>query len=83
MKREFINTYGRFTANVNPYILRSIYKSLTGDTSSSHITDEAAIDQRLKEAVENEDLDLIIDLREANEGQVGKYGTFWSKCNEY
>lgn len=56
--------------NTNPYILRSIYKSLTGDTSSSCTTDEAAIDQRLKEAIENEDLDVFIDLREANEDEL-------------
>lgn len=83
MRREFINAYGCVTANTKPYIFRSIYKSLTGDTSSSDTTDEAAIDQRLKEAIESEDIDLIIDLREANEGRVGKYNTFWSKCNEY
>ena len=65
---------------LKPYILRSIYKSLTGGTSSSDTTDEAAIDQRLKEAIESEDIDLIVDLREANEGRVD---TFWSKCNEY
>ena len=69
--------------NTKQYILRSIYKSLTGNSSSFYTTDEAAINQRLKEAIENEYLDVIIDLREANEGQVGKYNTFWSKCNEY
>ena len=49
-RREFINANGRFTANTNPYILCSIYKSLIGDTSSSRSTDEAAFDQRLKQA---------------------------------
>ena len=83
MRKEFINAYGRFTSSTNPYVLRSIYRHLTGDASGSCTTDEAAIDQRLKEAISHEDLDIIVDLRKLNEGRVGKYDTFWTKCNEY
>ena len=53
-------------STINTKVLRS----LTGDTSL--LVPAAAIIQRLKQAVENEDLDVIIDLREANKGRVGK-----------
>ena len=31
----------------------------------------------------HEDLDIMIDLREGNEGRTGKYEVFWSNCTEY
>ena len=30
MRKEFVNTYGRFTNSTKPVVLRSIYKELTG-----------------------------------------------------
>jgi len=78
MRREFINAYGHFTANTTPYILRSI--SLTGDVYSSRTTDETAIDQRLKQAIENEDLEIYEKhMKEESENMT----LFGGKCNEY
>ena len=83
MRREFVNTYGRFTDSTKPVVLRNIYQELIGDASGSSTTNESTIDQRLKEALLLEDVDILVDLREANEGRLGKYDTFWTKCKEY
>ena len=83
MRKEFVNTYGRFTNSTKPVVLHSIYRELTGDASGSTTSDEAAIDNQLKEALLFEDVDILIDFRELNEGRNSKYDTFWSKCREY
>ena len=83
MRKEFVNTYGRFTNSMKPVVLCSIYKELTWDASGSSTSDEAVIDKRLKEALSFEDVDIIVDLRELNEGRSGKYDIFWTKCKEY
>ena len=83
MKREFVSHYGLLMAGVKPYVLRSLYHELTNDASGSRTSEEADIDERVKEALAAEDLDVIIDLREMNEGRVGKYDIFWEKCTEY
>ena len=83
LKKEFVSTYGHFTANTKPFVLRSIYRELTGDASGASTTNETAIDERLKEAVSHEDIDIIVDLREENEGRTGKYNIFWTNCTEY
>ena len=83
MKKEFVTHYGLFMAGVMPYLLRSIYRELTNDASGSRTTKEEDIDERIKEALSSEDLDIIIDMRELNEGRVAKYDTFWGKCAEF
>ena len=83
MKREFVKTYGRFTNSTKPVVLRSIYRELTGDTSGSATSDEAAIDDWLKEALSFEDVHILVDLRESNKGRNSKYEIFWSECKEY
>ena len=44
---------------------------------------EEDIDARVKEALLTEDLDIIIDLRELNEGRAEKVDVFWEKCSAY
>ena len=83
MKKEFVTHYGLFMPGVKPYLLRSIYRELTNDASGSRTTKEEDIDERIKEALSSEDLDIIIDMRELNEGCVAKYDTFWGKCTEF
>ena len=83
MKREFVNHYGSLMSGTKPYVLRSIYRELTGDASSSRTYDEEQVDLRLKEALDSEDFDIVIDMRELNEGRTAKYDDFWDKCKEY
>lgn len=82
MKREFISHYGSLMSGTKPFVLRSIYRELTGDASSSRTYDEEQVDKRLREALDSEDFDVIIDMRELNEGRTAKYDEFWKKCQE-
>ena len=45
-------------------MLRSIYHELTKDVSVSRTTKEKEVDQRVKEALDSEDMNIIIDLRD-------------------
>ena len=58
---------------VKPYILRSVCRELTSDASGSRTSKEHDINERVKQVLESEDLDVIVDLQEVNEGRVAKY----------
>ena len=83
MKQEFINHYGLLMRGTKPYVLRSIYRELTKDASCSRTAEEEEVDQRVQELLSLEDVDIVVDLRELNEGREAKYELFWTKCSEY
>ena len=83
MKQNFVNMYGRLSKTCRPYMLREIYKELTGDACGARTTDEGELDQRITEALQMEDSDIIIDLRQHNIGRQAKYDVFWGKCSEF
>lgn len=80
MKQEFINHYGLLMSGTKPYVLRSIYRELTKDASCSRMQE---VDQTVQKVLSLEDVDIIVDLREMNEGREAKYELFWTKCSEY
>ena len=83
MRKEFVSAYGHFMNNTKPVVLRDVYRDLTGDSSAANSLTDSEIDSRLKMAVSMEDVDIVVDLRELNEGRKGKYNVFWRKCKEY
>ena len=83
MKQEFYNLIGRVSRNSKPYLLRSIYQSLSGDNSASRTTAEEEIDKRLIEVFSAEDPDIIVDLREFNTNSSDNYSIFWEKCSMF
>ncbi len=83
MKREFFSLCGRISPKSKPYVLRSIYCTLTGDHTSSRTTAEAEIDERVSEALAMQDPDIILDLRECNTNGQDRYSVFWEKCAEF
>ena len=83
MKQEFVNHYGLLMTGTKPCMLRCIYKELTKDLSCYRTTPEEEINQRVTELLSSEDLDIVVDLREMNEGCQSKYDLFWEKCSEY
>ena len=83
MKQELVSHYGSLMSRTKPFVLRSIYRELTGDASSSRTYEEGQVDMRLKEALDSEDFDIIVDMRELNEGRTAKYDEFWEKCREF
>ena len=50
-------------------MLRHVYRTLTGDSSTEATSSE--IDQRVQLAIESEDADLVIDLRHLYKGWPG------------
>ena len=77
-----MNTFGRI-CGVKPKFLREIYKHLTGDMSASRTANEAEVDTRVRLALDGEDANIIVDLRELNEGRQEKFSVFWSECKSY
>jgi hypothetical protein len=71
------------SCGTKPYVLRSIYRELTKDASCSLTAEEEEVDQRVQELLSLEDVDIVVDLRELNEGHEAKYELFWTNCSEY
>ena len=62
--------------NVKPAYLREIYHELTGDSSAASSEIECHVNERVKQALELEDPDLVVDLRQHNKGHSSKYTQF-------
>ena len=60
---------------VKPYVLRNLYHELTHDASGSR-TSQGDIDEYVKQVLESKDHDVIVHLREMNEGRAAKYDNF-------
>ena len=82
MRREVMNIFGRI-CNPKPCFLHEIYKRLTGDASASRTADEAEIDMRVHLAMDGEDIGIMVDLQEMNEGRPEKFSAFWEECKSY
>ena len=83
MRSEFIQKFGRITSAVKPAVLRYFYKDLTGDSSSSETLSQEQVDERVTQAIEMEDPDIILDLRKLNSGRKSQYDTFWEECTKF
>ena len=59
-----MSQYRLHMSGTNLFMLRSIYHELTKDASVSRTTKEEKVDQRVKEALDSEDMNIIIDLRD-------------------
>ena len=82
MQREFVHLFGKMT-NSKPAFLREAYRRLTGDCSASSKVTERDVDQLIAQLLEDEDPDLIWDLRVNNEGRPETYTTFLDFCRTY
>ena len=82
MRQKFISLFGRM-ANVKPAYLREMYHELTGDSSAASSEIESHINERVRQALELEDPDVVVDLRQHNKGHSSKYMEFWEACENY
>ena len=82
-RRKLISAFGRISPKTNLATFREFYRAATGDLSSSLTTAENEIDKRLREAIEMEDPDVIVDLRELNKGHSSKFTNFWEKMKVF
>ena len=61
--------------------MRYFYHELTGDSHASDTSDQAEIDDRIRQIIELEDPDIIADLRTLNSTtSQAKFDRFWSEC---
>ena len=86
MCRAMFDKFGRVSPNVKSAVLYEFYRDLTGDSSSSHDTPEAVIDECVREIInmEPEDSNTVIDLREvrSNEGRT-RFDIFWDEAQKF
>ena len=74
-KQTFVSLFGRMV-NVKPAYLREMYRELTGDCSVTSSETESHINERVRQAIELEDIDAVVDLLHHNKGQPSKYNKF-------
>lgn len=62
MRTDFLDKYSKLSKTPK-CVLRNIYKTLTGDASSSSCTAEKEVDQRVSAALQDlDDTQIILDL---------------------
>jgi hypothetical protein len=83
MKRAMFRKFGLISSDVKPGVLRYFYHELTGDQSSSDTTQQSCIDKRIRQIIDMEDSEVILDLRSENRGHVSKYDSFWIECEKF
>ena len=83
LRKHLISQFGHISKQSNLALLREFYRQATGDQSASLTTAEKELDARLREALEMEDADIIVDLRENNGSQSDKYKVFWECLQRY
>ena len=70
MRKQFSKDIGLLhSVDIQPHVLRHVYRTLTGDSSKEINCKE--IDDRVRLAIETNDPDLILDLRHLNKGRPG------------
>ena len=80
MKAEFRSRFGN-VAKITP--ARAIYCFLTDDSSANDNAISNTLDIRMAVAINSEDPDLAVNLREMNEGHPEKYEVFWEALGSY
>lgn len=83
MKKEFIDKYSQ-RVKIPKMVLRSIFRELSGDCSSSETSDQHAIDERVAEfLVTSDDPSILLDMRVLN-GKPGstKFDVFWDEVDK-
>ena len=63
--------------------MREAYRRLTGDSSAASCLSEAEVDERIHRILDEEDPDLIWDLRLSNSSHPEQFKEFLVKCQEF
>ena len=75
--------FGFISPQIKPLALRWFYKEVSNDHPAAATTDQAEVDKRAQLAIDMEDPDIVIDLREHNMGRAAQFDTFWDECGKY
>ena len=82
MRKDFQEHVGRL-CNVQPAVIRWMYRLLTEDSCAAVSARQADVDRRVLLAIDAEDDSLLWDLRQLNEGRPALYEQFWEECDKY
>ena len=82
MHQNFMRMFGRVTGVTLAY-LREIYCQFIGDVSALSSENKKDIDECVRQAIELEDAEVVVDLRHHNIGQPSKYDPFIEVCKQY
>lgn len=82
MRQSFSLLFGR-VANIQPAYLQEILRQLTGDASAASSESEEEVDECVRQALDLEDAEVVVDLRHHNKGHTSKYEPFWEACERY
>ena len=84
MKRDFLDKYSHL-AKIPKSVLRNIYKTLTGDSSSSSCSAKKDIDDRVIQALlDLDDPQIVLDMRELNGNPNStRFDVFWDELAQY
>ena len=82
MRKEFIQHLGRATG-IKSGILREAYRELTSDHSAPNTLSAEKVDERIRHLFDNEDSDLVGDLRVMESGRPEQYSDFLTRCQEF
>lgn len=82
MRRQIQEKFGRLSHKVKPSDFCFIYRELTGDCTRGTNLTEKEIDQRVKDFLDMEDVEIIPDLCAHNKSRQKSFDTFWSACEQ-
>ena len=82
MRKEFINCFGQAT-NCEAAFLREAYHRLTGDCSAADSKKQAEVDDIINQILDEQDTDLIWDLRKGHSGRPEQFSVFLEQCQKY
>src|SRR6266498_3633609 len=80
---NYLHTCDLLLSKAKLSTLRTIYRMLTGDISAAETENEAKVDEHVRLALELEDPDITIDLREHSNGRLNKYDIFWRIADQF
>ena len=83
MRSAMYEKFGRISPATKPSALRYFYRELTGDQAAASSTEQATVDERIKQIIDMEDPSVLQDLRTLNTGQATKFNTFWEECAKF
>ena len=56
---------------------------IIGDASAASTLSEQVVDERVRQYLDMEDPDVVMDLRSLNTGAKPKYDVFWEECHKF
>src|SRR6266542_6477455 len=83
MQINYLRTCNLLLLKAKLSSLRAIYQMLTDNTSAAETINKAKINERIRNALDLDDSEITIDLREHNNGRPSKYDIFWEIAAQY